>query len=323
MPYRADHLVRHATFRQLQVFVAIAREGSFSRAADKLYSTQPTVSTQVKKLSDAVGEPLFEQIGRKVYLTEVGRIMLEAAEAILDQLALAEERVNELRGVAGGTVRLSVVSTAQYFVPEVIHDFLEEYPQVNVVMEVGNRETLLERIQKNQDDFYILGQPPEGLKVESYRMANNPLVIVSHHAHSLVKHKGKINLSELSETPFLMREQGSGIRKHVEQVFRGHGFEPNVKMILGGNEAVRLGLLENLGITVTSLPTVMDEVESGELKILNVEGFPVMRQWYLVWSEGKVQSLASRLLREKLQEAGLVWDAKIEKLLLAEKLSRV
>ncbi len=313
MPYRADHLVRHATLRQLQVFVAIAREGSFSRAADKLYLTQPTVSMQVKKLSDTVGEPLFEQIGRKVYLTEVGRIMLQAAEVILDQLALAEERVNELRGVAGGTVRLSVVSTAQYFVPEVIHDFLEEYPLVNVVMEVGNREMLLERIQKNQDDFYILGQPPEGLKVENHRMANNPLVVVAHRDHSLAQRAGKIKLGDLSEAPFLMREHGSGIRKQIEQVFHEHGFEPNVKMVLGGNEAIRLGLRENLGITVASLPTVMDEVESGEFKVLNVQGFPVMRHWYLAWPEGKTLSLASGLLIERMQKAGLAWDKTIEK----------
>ncbi len=315
MPYRADHLVRHATLRQLQVFVAIAREGSFSKAADRLHLTQPTVSMQVKKLSEAVGEPLFEQIGRKVYLTEVGRIMLDAAQSILDQLALAEEKVNELRGVAGGTVRLSVVSTAQYFVPEVIYDFLEEYPNVNVVMEVGNRETLLERIQKNADDFYILGQPPEGLRVESHLLANNPLAVVAHRDHPLAQETGRIPLQALAEAPFLMREKGSGIRKQVEHVFQEKGFEPNIKMVLGGNEAIRLGLRENLGVTVASLPTLMDEIESGEVVVLNVEGFPLMRHWYLAWPEGKALSLASRLLIERLKKGAAGLDAHIERLL--------
>jgi len=315
MPYRADHLVRHATLRQLQVFVAIAKEGSFSKAAERLHLTQPTVSMQVKKLSEAVGEPLFEQIGRKVYLTEVGRIMLEAAQSILDQLALAEEKVNELRGVAGGTVRLSVVSTAQYFVPEVIHDFLSEYPNVNVVMEVGNRETLLARIQKNVDDFYILGQPPEGLRVESHLLANNPLAVVAHRDHPLARKKGRIRLQELAEEPFLMREKGSGIRKQVEHVFQQQGFEPNIKMVLGGNEAIRLGLRENLGVTVASLPTLMDEIESGEVVVLNVEGFPLMRHWYLAWPEGKALSLASRLLIDGLKKAAAGLDAHIEHLL--------
>ncbi|SIN71003.1 DNA-binding transcriptional regulator, LysR family [Sulfurivirga caldicuralii] len=315
MPYRADHLVRHATLRQLQVFVAIAREGSFSKAAERLHLTQPTVSMQVKKLSEAVGEPLFEQIGRKVYLTEVGRIMLEAAESILDQLALAEERVNELRGVAGGTVRLSVVSTAQYFVPEVIHAFLEEYPDVNVVMEVGNRETLLARIQQNVDDFYILGQPPEGLRVESHLLANNPLAVVAHRDNPLAQTKKRIRLEALAEAPFLMREKGSGIRKQVEHVFREHGFEPNVKMVLGGNEAIRLGLRENLGVTVASLPTLIDEIESGEIVVLDVQGFPVMRHWYLAWPEGKAISLASRLLIERMQLAAAGLDEQIGRLL--------
>lgn len=315
MPYRADHLVRHATLRQLQVFVAIAKEGSFSKAAERLHLTQPTVSMQVKKLSEAVGEPLFEQIGRKVYLTEVGRIMLDAAQSILDQLALAEEKVNELRGVAGGTVRLSVVSTAQYFVPEVIYDFLEEYPDVNVVMEVGNRETLLERIQKNVDDFYILGQPPEGLRVESHVLANNPLAVVAHRDHPLAQKKGRIKLGALAEAPFLMRERGSGIRKQVEHVFQQQGFEPNIKMVLGGNEAIRLGLRENLGVTVASLPTLMDEIESGEVVVLNVEGFPLMRHWYLAWPEGKALSLASRLLIERLKKGAAGLDAHIDRLL--------
>ena len=315
MPYRADHLVRHATLRQLQVFVAIAKEGSFSRAAERLHLTQPTVSMQVKKLSDAVGEPLFEQIGRKVYLTEVGRIMLDAAQAILDQLALAEEKVNELRGVAGGTVQLSVVSTAQYFVPEVIHDFLSEYPQVNVVMEVGNRETLLSRIQENKDDFYILGQPPEGLRVESHLLLNNPLVVVAHRDHPLAQKKRRIRLEDLAEQPFLMREKGSGIRKQVERVFDRHGFKPNVKMVLGGNEAIRLGLRENLGVTVASLPTLMDEIESGELVALKVEGFPVMRHWYLAWPEGKALSLASRLLIDQLKKGAVGLEAQLNRLL--------
>ena len=315
MPYRADRLVRHATLRQLQVFVAIAKEGSFSKAAERLHLTQPTVSMQVKKLSEAVGEPLFEQIGRKVYLTEVGRIMLDAAQSILDQLALAEGKINELRGVAGGTVRLSVVSTAQYFVPEVIYDFLEEYPDVNVVMEVGNRETLLVRIQKNVDDFYILGQPPEGLRVESHVLANNPLAVVAHCDHPLAQKKGRIKLEALAEAPFLMRERGSGIRKQVEHVFQQQGFEPNIKMVLGGNEAIRLGLRENLGVTVASLPTLMDEIESGEVVVLNVEGFPLMRHWYLAWPEGKALSLASRLLIDRLKQGGAGLDAHIDQLL--------
>ncbi|WP_294945303.1 LysR family transcriptional regulator [Sulfurivirga sp.] len=315
MPYRADHLVRHATLRQLQVFVAIAREGSFSKAAERLHLTQPTVSMQVKKLSEAVGEPLFEQIGRKVYLTEVGRIMLETAEVILSQLALAEERVNELRGVAGGTVRIAVVSTAQYFVPEVIHAFLSEYPAVNVVMEVGNREALLARIAANKDDFYILGQPPEGLRVESELLANNPLAVVAHRDHPLAQEKRRIPLQALAEAPFLMREQGSGIRKQVERVFRERGFEPNIKMVLGGNEAIRLGLRENLGVSVASLPTLMDEIESGEIVVLDVEGFPLMRHWYLAWPEGKALSLASRLLIERMKQGAAELDAQIGQLL--------
>lgn len=301
MADKINQLVRHATLRQLQVFETIARLNSFTRAAEELHLTQPTVSMQVKKLADVLEEPLFEQIGRQVFLTQAGEALYEAAQQILQKLEFAEETIKNLKGFSGGRIKLSVISSAQYFVPKVIHDFVEVYPDMSVAMLVGNKEQLIERILSNKDDFYILGQPPEGLSVESFQLAPNPLVFVANKAHPLAK-KTKIKLEEMQEVPLLMREKGSGMRAQIESVFTKHDYTPNIKMILGGNEVVRLGLLQNLGVTVAAMASLMDEIERGDIVILDVEGFPIHRQWYLVFPKGKSLSTPAKKLIDLLRE---------------------
>ncbi|BCN92516.1 LysR family transcriptional regulator [Thiomicrorhabdus immobilis] len=302
MPEKISLLARSATLRQLQVFESIARHSSFSRAAEELHLTQPTVSMQVKKLVDLLETPLFEQIGRKVYLTDAGKVLYDSANVILNQLSIAEQKINHLKGFSGGSVSLSVISTAQYFVPKVIHEFTQSYPDVTVLLRVGNKETLLDRIAKNVDDFYLLGQPTEELNVESSQLAVNPLAFVANSNHPLVGKK--LNIEDLADEPFLMRETGSGIRSQVEKVFQEFEFQPQIKMVLGGNEAIRLGLLQNLGITVASVPTLMEEITQGRISILDVKGFPINRHWYLAYPRGKVLSIAAEKMIELLRIEG-------------------
>jgi len=294
-------LTRATTLRQLQVFESIARHHSFTQAAKELHLTQPTVSIQVKKLSEALETPLFEQIGRQISLTPAGHKLYLAVKKILAIIENTEEEIDRLKGFSGGNIKLAVISTSQYFVPKVIHDFSERYPNVSVAMRVGNRENLLNRIQENKDDFYILGQPPEGLNVESISLGVNPLAFIANANNPLCQAK-QLTLADLTQTPFLMREKGSGIRSHIEKVFNEYDFTPNVKMVLGGNESIRLGLLQDLGITVTSIPTVAEEIESGRLSILNVQGFPINRHWFLVYPKGKVQSIASEALINMIKD---------------------
>ncbi|WP_321324923.1 LysR substrate-binding domain-containing protein [Thiomicrorhabdus sp.] len=302
MPEKISLLARNATLRQLQVFESIARHSSFSRAAEELHLTQPTVSMQVKKLSEVLDTPLFEQIGRKVYLTDAGKALYDSANVILNQLSLAEQKINHLKGFSGGSVSLAVISTAQYFVPKVIHEFTQAYPDVTVLLRVGNKETLLERISKNSDDFYLLGQPTEELNVESSQLAVNPLAFVANANHPLVGKK--LDISDLANEPFLMRETGSGIRAQIDKVFAEFEFQPHIKMVLGGNEAIRLGLLQNLGVTVASVPTLMEEIGQGKIKILDVKGFPINRHWYLAYPKGKVLSIAAEKMIELLKVEG-------------------
>jgi len=293
-------LARNATLRQLQVFECIGRNQSFTKAAEELHLTQPTVSMQVKKLSEVLDVKLFEQVGRQVYLTESGGYLYESAKKILAELSNTEEQINRVKGLAGGSVKFSVISTSQYFVPRIIQGFIRAYPNVSVYMQVGNRENLVKRIIENKDDFYILGQPPEGLNVESFQLAENPLGFVANSKHRLAKKKN-LTLEDVKYEPFLMREKGSGIRTHIENVFSEQDFVPNVKMVMGGNESIRLGLLQNLGISVASLPTIIDDIESGNLTVLDVKGFPIMRYWYLVYPKGKTFSIATEKLVELLR----------------------
>lgn len=302
MPEKISVLARSATLRQLQVFESIARHNSFSRAAEELHLTQPTVSMQVKKLVDILEAPLFERIGRKVYLTAVGQALYASVDGILEQLSLAEQKINHLKGFSGGSVKISVISTAQYFVPKVIHAFMQSYPDVSVILRVGNKESLLERIAQNKDDFYLLGQPPEGLNIESTLLADNPLAFVANSSHPLVGKK--LQIEDLANETFLMREMGSGIRSQVEKVFEELKFQPRLQMVLGGNEVIRLGLLQGLGVTVTAVSTLIKEIDAGEISILDVEGFPINRHWYLAYPKGKVLSIAAEELINLLRLEG-------------------
>lgn len=314
-------IARSVTLRQLQVFEALARLSSFTRVAEEMHLTQPTISMQVKKLSEAIDLPLTEQVGKDVYLTDAGHELAAVCREVLSSFEHFEERINQLKGLEGGRVRLAVISTAQYFVPQVMQSFLTQFPNIDIMMEVVNKEHLLERLDDNRDDLYILGQPPEGAPVVSERLAMNPLVFVARKDFALPEDR-LLKVSDLEQAPFLMRESGSGIRAQMEQVFHDMGFKPNVRMVLGSNEAVRLGVLSGLGISVVSMHTVREDLRRRELRILPVKGFPLERYWYLVWPKGKTLSLSATRFVETLRMQALAVDAEIKPLLVRAKKQR-
>lgn len=201
--------MKHVTLHQLKVFEATARHKSFTRAAEELFLTQPTVSVQVKQLTKAVGLPLFEQLGKRLYLTEAGQELYSTCQDIFDRIAQFEMKVADLKGLKQGRLRLSVVTTAKYFAPRLLGPFCHRYPGIDVSLKVVNREQILERLEANLDDLYILGRPPEDLEVESQPFLENPLVVLAPATHPWVGLE-KIPVQKLAEEPFLMREPGSG-----------------------------------------------------------------------------------------------------------------
>ncbi|NKN32768.1 LysR family transcriptional regulator [Marichromatium bheemlicum] len=288
------NLVRHVSLRQLQVFEAIARLKSFTKAADELYLTQPTVSTQIKRLSDAIGLPLFEQIGRQVHLTEAGRELEIAVKEIFGTLDRFEMKAADLKGLKRGYLRLCVITTAKYFAPEVLGRFCQQHAGVDVSLKVTNRDRVIERLLANKDDLYILGQPPEReIDMVSRVFAPNPLYLVAHRDHPLA-HARAIPLARVAEEHLIMREPGSGIRDVVLQTFECAGLRPHVRMELGSNEAIKHAIYGKLGLSVLSLHTLTQESARSQLALLDVEGFPLQRHWHVAHAKGKELSVVAR-----------------------------
>jgi len=293
--------MKHATLRQLQIFEVVARHLSYTRASEELFITQPTVSIQLKQLADIVGLPLLEQVGKRIFLTETGRELLIVVHDILDGLTRFEMIVSDMKGVKAGKLRIAVITTAKYFVPRLLGPFCERFPGIDIALKVTNRERLLQRLEENADDLYILGQPPEHLDMWVEPFLENPMVVLASHNHPLA---GKKNISaeRIAQEPFLMRESGSGTRIATENFFKEHGLTINFRMELGSNEAIKQAVAGGLGITVLSAHTLALEKSGDELAILDVKGFPIRRQWYVAHSTGKQLSVVARTFLEFLQK---------------------
>ncbi len=291
--------MRQATLHQLKVFETAARHGSFTRAAEELFLTQPTVSMQIKQLTKVVGLPLFEQVGKRLYLTDAGRELFITCHEVFDRLAHFEMKVADLKGMKRGRLRLAAITTTKYFVPRLLGPFCELYPGIDVSLEVTNHERILERLSENLDDLYILSQPPDNSEVQCYPFLENPLVVLAPHNHPLAKEK-QIPIQRLDGEPFIMREPGSGTRKAVQKLFDEHGVKVKVRLELGSNEAIKQAIAVGFGISVLSRHTLTPEGVTSELTILDVQHFPIKRQWYVVYPAGKQLSIVAQTFYEFL-----------------------
>jgi len=291
----------HITMRQMKVFESIARHLSFTRAAEELHLTQPTVSMQIKKLSDDVGLPLYEQIGKRIHLTDAGRELYVACRDILSRMEQLEMSYSEMKGVKKGRLRLTVVTTAKYFAPQMLGLFSQQYPGVEVALKVVNREEAFDRLRHNEDDLYILGQPPEDLDIESAAFLENPLVVLASRNHPLAREKS-IPLKRLAEEPFLVREPGSGTRQAFERLMRKNGLKVNVKMEIGSNEAIKHAVAGGLGLAVLSHHSIKLDASSGAITILDVQQFPIERYWYIVYPRTKHLSVVASTFLEFLHK---------------------
>jgi LysR family transcriptional regulator, low CO2-responsive transcriptional regulator len=287
-----NQIARRASLRQLQVFEAIARLGSFTRAADELYLTQPTVSMQIKKLEESIGSPLFEQVGKKIYLTQVGDLLLQTATDVLRSMANFDMAVADHKGLKTGSLRLAVVTTAKYFAPRVLGRFCARYPGVDVALKVTNRESLIGRMARNIDDLYIMGRPPHSAEYEFQSLMENPIIVVAPANHSLAREKN-IPLQRITEEPFIMREDGSGTRMAVESLFSEHQLKLKVRMELGSNEVIKHAVASGLGISALSENTI-DFNKENELAKLDVQFFPIPKMWYIGFPAGKRLSVIAQ-----------------------------
>lgn len=300
----SQYLIRHVTLRQIQIFESVARYLSFTKAAEVLYLTQPTVSAQVKSFCEAIGLPLYEQIGRNIYLTEVGEMVALNCREIVDALANLEMQIDDFKGMRTGRLRIAVVTTAKYFAPLAMGEFCKKYPEIELSLKVCNRETIMHRIEENLDDLYIVGQtPPASMELNITPFAPNPLVFIAHRNHPLVS-KRNISLKKIAKEPMLMREAGSGIRSAVEERFSEQGLVINERMTLESNEAIKHAVVGDLGIAVVSQHALFLESQDGPIAVLDVEGFPLEKQWNIVYPASKSLSILAQEFLAFLQEKG-------------------
>jgi DNA-binding transcriptional LysR family regulator len=289
----------HLTLRQLKVFESVARHLNYTRAAEELHLTQPAVSMQVKQLEESLGVALFEQLGKRIHLTEAGREVLGYARTVTQQLDELEGVLDRLKGLSGGRLRISVATTANYFIPTLLGSFSRRYPDVTVSLDVTNRETLLRSLAENTVDLVIMGQPPIEADVDAEPFLDNPLVVVAPPGHPLAG-KRRIPLSRIQEETFLVRESGSGTRIAMERFFSERGMKLKTGMEVGSNEAIKQSVQAGLGLGLLSRATIEQELALKRLAVLDIEDFPIMRHWYVVHRKGKRLSAAAEAFRHFL-----------------------
>jgi DNA-binding transcriptional LysR family regulator len=289
--------MKNVTFRQLRVFTEVAKHLSFVRAAEVLHLTPPAVTMQVKELESAVELPLFHREGRKVALTTAGEYFLVYARKLLATLKDADDAMARLRGVEAGTLAVGLVSTAKYFVPQLLARFCEEHPGIEVRLTVAaNREHLVTLLQAGEVDVAVMGRPPKELAMRAEHFAAHPLVIVAPPDHPLLA-LDHVPVAALAPYRFIVREPDSGTRAAMETFFKQHRVDVQVAMQMPSNETIKQAVIAGMGLAFLSLHTLGLELRAGVLKRLDVEDTPVMRTWNLVHPLGRVLSPAAEAFR--------------------------
>lgn len=293
----------HLTLRQLQVFEKVASHLNYSRAAEELYLSQPAVSMQIKQLEGNIGLPLFEQMGKRIFLTEAGRELFQYSRNITQQLAEMKSVFDEMKGLGRGKLTLSVVNTANYFTPQLLASFCRLHPNISVNLQVANRDAVLKQLADNSTDLAIMGQPPDGLDISAESFMDNPLVVIAAPGHPLAKRK-RVKFIQLAQETFLSREQGSGTRSAMERIFAEHHIQPHISMEMEANEAIKQAVQAGMGLGILSLHSIELELETRRLSVLNVEHFPLLRHWFVAHRSNKRLSSAALAFKKFLLGGG-------------------
>jgi DNA-binding transcriptional LysR family regulator len=302
--------MRNITLRQLRVFTAVAQQRSFTRAARELHLTQPAVSQQIRLLETEVDLRLFEHIGRRIQLTAAGEELLRYATQTTNLLREAGEALAALRGLKRGVLKLGAVSTAKYFAPSLLATFRSMYPEVTIRFPVGNREEIIQLLAANELDLAIMGRPPRELQTIAAPFAKHPLVMIAAPGHPLAT-KRRIPLKRLSDENFLIREEGSGTRAALEQVFEDHGLGHRTSMEINSNETIKQAVMVGMGISFISMHTVSLELATRKLVTLDVVGMPLLRDWYVIHLREKQLAPIAAAFRAFLLESGAAIIGKV------------
>ncbi len=285
------------TFRQLTVFETAARFCSFTRTAETLYMSQPAVSMQIKQLEETVGLPLFEQVGKKLYLTEAGEEFAQYSRKILQLLSEAETVMDSLKGIKRGKLAIAVASTAGSFATRLLAQFNQRFETITISLDVTNRASLLNHLEQNDIDMAIMGKPPTQKSLQEIQFADNPLVVIAAPNHPLANKKN-IPWEQLQDETFVIRERGSGTRSAMERFCEEQNSPLNTGMEMTSNEAIKQAVQAGLGLGVVSQHTLELELQTGQLIVLDVKLFPILRHWYIVHRSNKRLSPAAQHFKD-------------------------
>ena len=272
--------IQYVSLRQLRVFEAAATHRSFSKAAASLHLTQPGVSMHIKELEANAGLPLFERIGKKLFVTEAGHELLTRAREILRALKDAEDALDGLKGLRRGRINIAVVSTAKYFVPKLLARFGRDYPELEIRLAVNNRNSVIEQLAANEVDLAIMGRSPQALDTIAESFAPNPHVIIASPEHPLAGRR-RIPVDTVAKETFIVREPGSGTRLAMQHFFEERGILCRVGMEMASNETIKQAVMAGMGVSFISRHTIDLEIQTQRLAVLDVRGTPVVRQWHV------------------------------------------
>ncbi len=289
------------TFRQMRLFLALAETGSVSGAARAMHVTQPTASMQLREITLAVGLPLYEVVARRVHLTEAGLELARTVRAMSAEWENFAQKVDALQGLTRGRLRVAVVSTAQYFIPRLLGTFCQLHPQIEISLEILNRDGVVARLRDNLDDLYIMSMPPADMQIEDRVFLPNPLVLIAPASHALAR-KRRVELRQLKDERFILREPGSGTRMATERHFSKLRFRPQRWLELGSNEAIKDAVAGNLGLAVVSVHALGDLHGVQGVAVLPVPGFPLRSNWHIVYPKRKTLSPIAQVFRDHLVE---------------------
>jgi len=275
------------TLRQLKVFLEVVQQNSFTLAAKALHLTQPAVSMQIKQLEDVVGSDLLIKQGKSLQLTDAGIEMFSLSKNILHQIDQSESKLEQIAGGHQGRLKLVVASTVSAVATKLLASFNELHPGIHISFDVTNRLGLIEQLQNNEADIILMGQPPDLLNLNTVAFMENPLVVIASPNHPLSKQKGKATIDQLLEHGFVVREPGSGTRIAMERFFNEHDKTINSNMEMNSNDAIKQSAETGLGLAVASIHTLEHELREKRLKVIDAEGFPLRRTWYLVQRKDK------------------------------------
>jgi LysR family transcriptional regulator, low CO2-responsive transcriptional regulator len=299
----ASRFVRELTLRQLRALATVQKTRSVTAAANQLHLTQPAVTLQLRNLQELAGLPLIQRTGDGMLLTDAGREVLTLCERVEAAIADCQTALEMITGKTAGRISIGAVSTAKYFVPFAISGFSRLHPNLDIDLTIGNRQEIGAALGGYELDFAIMGRPPVGIDMNVHLIGDHPHVIIAPTTHRLAR-KSRLTLADLAGETFLMREPGSGTRGLMENLFETAGVRPKIGMAMSSNETIKQAVIAGLGIAFISAHTVATELDERRLVTLDVNGLPVVRQWFVLSRKDKVLMPPAQAMLEFLSAKG-------------------